>query len=169
MHKEIEKYIKFSHTVISDLAKDDQVELAEKCRTAVFIVSERIKDLRHLKLNKEIILKKLQSKIEGDWKGSQYAMVIGSIRTALVQIEICIDEFLKCNERLCKHAAQIINATKYWRNSKEVNLQTQGNLGCHFDTDEDNPSERWFKIRKTSLVTGSTIHKSIGLVSLKII
>ena len=175
MHKDIEKYIQFSHTVISDLAKDDQDDLAHNCQKSLFIVSERIKDLRHLKLNKELVLKKLQSKIEGDWKSSQYAIVISSIRTALVRIEICIDEFLKCNESLCKHAANINNATKYWRNAQEVNLQTQGNLIClgSSDTDEDVPavvkqrSERWFQIRKTSLVTGSTIHKAIGLDSLK--
>ena len=61
------------------------------------------------------------------------------------------------------------------RNAQEVNLQTQGNLIClgNSDTDEDVPavvkqrSERWFQIRKTPLVTGSTIHKAIGLDSLK--
>ena len=55
MHKDIEKYIQFSHTVISDLAKDDQDDLAQKCQKSLFIVSERIKDLRHLKLNKELV------------------------------------------------------------------------------------------------------------------
>ena len=176
MQKEMEKLIELSHMNFSDLTYESQVALAQKSRKAISIISERIKDLRHLKLSKEIVLKKLQSKIEVNWKNSQYAMVISSIRTALIQIEICIDDFLKCNERLCQHAAQIDNAVKYLRSSKEVNIQTQGNLVClaNSETDEDlqphlvkQRSERWLHIRKTFVVTGSTIHKAIGLDTLK--
>ena len=176
IHKQTEKFIQFSHTNVSDLTSDDQNDLVQKCQETILIVSKRIKDLRHLKLNKEIVLKKLQSKIEGNWKSSQYAMVISSIRTALVHIELCIDGFLECNEKLCEHIARIHNATKYLRSSQEVHLQTQGNLVCLADSEnsDDVPpahikqrSERWFQIRKTSLVTGSTINKAIGLETLK--
>ena len=41
------------------------------------------------------------TKCESDWRKSQYAMVISTIRTNVYLIDNCIDDLLEANENVC--------------------------------------------------------------------
>ncbi|CAG2226182.1 unnamed protein product [Mytilus edulis] len=131
--------------------------------------------MRELKVKKTLFLEKMMGKTDGDWRKGCFAMIIGSIRTSIYQIEQCISELLNVNDQLIDAAAKT-NKVSHLRKtgSTETNLSTQENYLCLNDGgDIDNPflvkqrSDVWFEIRNKSKVTGSCIGKAIGLEGLK--
>lgn len=134
------------------------------------MLSERVKDLRQLKVKKEIFLNKLMDKCDSDWRNSQLSMVI---QTTVYKIENSIDELLQCNDTLCKYAAILVGASSYLHEGKYIPHAHQGNFVCfNTESEEDSTlikqrSDIWFSKRKEAIVTGSTINTAIALDGLK--
>jgi hypothetical protein len=131
--------------------------------------------LREIKVSKESALQNIQSKVEGDWRSSKFAMVISSIRTSVYQIDNCVDDLLSTIEIICKIMSLASGARTSTCNGDEVSMQNQSNyvcLGSHMESNCDpslikQRSKEWFEIRDSCIVTGSTINKAIGLEGLK--
>ena len=172
---ELEKLLKFGHVSTNTLTDSEVQNITEECRRSVTILSERIKDLRRLKLKNQLFLQKLMSKCESDWRKSQYAMVISTIRTNVYLIDNCIDDLLQTNEKLCKQASS--NSSLPWLYTEDlaIDLQKQHNMVCLANNESEETDTRlikqrtpaWQAIREHSIATGSTVNKAIGLEGLK--
>ena len=175
IQSKLDKFLKAGHVLTSSLDDSDIDFITETCRTSITILSHRIKDLRQLKLKNKIFLNKLMSKCDSDWKNSQYAMVISTIRTNVYLIDNCIDDLLQANEKLCKNAALTSSMPSLYQDSSVIRLQNQQNIVClenngNEETDTAVIKQRtntWHEIREKSIATGSTINKAIGLDGLK--
>lgn len=175
VQSELERLELLGNGSTEDLDQKKREEVLGKCRDCISLVSQRIRDLRHLKMKKEIFLKKLMEKCASDWRSSQFSMVISSIKTNIYQIENCLEDLLETNEIFCHYAAVIANSLYLFSSYSPVHLQTQEKfvcLGNNTDQDVDSTllkqrSEAWFQLRKQCLITGSTINRAIGLEGLK--
>lgn len=165
----------FGKRTTTDCDEMENEQILEKWRTCITLLSERIRDLRHLKLKKEIFLRKLMEKCSSDCKSSQFAMVISSIKTNIYQIDNCLEDLLKGNDSFCNYTAAVGNAMHLFSCHSQVCLQTQENYVCLGNNTDQNMessllkqrSEAWFQLRRQCLVTGSTINRAIGLDGLK--
>lgn len=126
----LQKLLSFDHCAVLSCSEHDKKHILDGCRKTVTILSERICDLRKLKVKKVLFLKKLQDKCETDWKNSQFSMVISSIKTTIYQIENTIEVLVNCNDSLCTYAALIKNAGSNFKTEKIVSLNKQGNMVC---------------------------------------
>ena len=126
----VTKLLSFDHSEVSSCDYKDRKYILEGCRKTVTILSERLCDLRKLKVKKDLFFNKLKDKCESDWRNSQFSMVISSIKTTIYQIENAIDELLQCNDTLCQYAALIENAGSYLVAEKRIPLMKQGNMVC---------------------------------------
>ena len=113
-----------------DLDQKKREEVLGKCRDCISLVSQRIRDLRHLKMKKEIFLKKLMEKCASDWRSSQFSMVISSIKTNIYQIENWLEDLLETNEFFCHYAAVIVSSLYLFSSKSPVHIQTQENFVC---------------------------------------
>ena len=120
----------FGKRTTADCDEIENEQIVEKCRRCITLLSDRIRDLRHLKVKKEIFLRKLMEKCSSDWKSSQFAMVISSIKTNIYQIENCLEDLLICNDSFCNYAAAIGNSMDLVSCHFQVCLQTQENYVC---------------------------------------
>lgn len=134
----LSKLSEYGHTYISTCDDSDNEFIQRGCTKSVQLLSQRIRDLRQLKVKKDIFLIKLFDKCESDWRNSQFAMVISSIKTTIYKIENCIDELLQCNDAFCKYAAIISKGSSYIHPEKQIPLSSQGNLVYLSNTEATN-------------------------------
>ena len=109
-----------------------------------------------------------------DWRQSKFAYVESAIKACLYDIEEYEKAYKEVLEQICQLIVYIKDAENLFCKNYEVNLQEQENYS-ELVQEEDTlntrkikqRSEKWFALRKTAVVTGSTIYKAIGLDGLK--
>lgn len=167
--EKMDKLVSFGHEEIDTCDSSDADEILEACRKAVTILSKRMRDMRQLKVKKQVFLCKMLEKCQSNWRDGQYAMIISSIKTAVYLIENVIEDILTCNGTRCSFAATISKACQFLSMDKKINLNCQSNLVCLGSAGIiKNPSllkqrsEAWHAIYNSCIVTGSTINTAIG-------
>lgn len=173
--EEIEDLLKKSEDC--NLSPDD----IKKC---VLMISFRIKDLKHMAAYKTEGVKKFKELGQPDWRASKYSYVISSMQCSLIQIEQTIEKCLGVNDRLCQIMADLNGTSHIYTLGSKVNLDQQENYVCisaglqaapdknEISLDKERyvlkqRSEKWFEVRESAKVTGSSAHKALGLDTLK--
>ena len=179
--KEISRWIEREVTVISELNMDSKNLLHSNVLDIISMNSERIKELRQLKVKLQMSLEKLMKMVEEPWQKSKYSYAISSTKTKLHEIHRCINDALELNDKLGLVAAACNGAEKKYIIGNMVELTYQENYSCisssqqnQTSNEERNPtrfvkqrSEKWLHDRKQAKATGSTIFKALGLSTLK--
>ena len=163
---------------------DNQMEyVSSLLRQAIFILSNRLSDLRTGCVGQNLALQKLLKEVSGDWRTSKYGYAISAVKTKLHDMDTCIYDTLNSVDDLGKLCSVLSGTELHYNVSSRVQLDRQGNYVCLQGLQQINisecdnvlrlmpviqqRSEAWFAVRKLALVTGSTFNKAIGMEGLK--
>ena len=152
---------------------DNQMEyVSSLLRQAIFILSNRLSDLRTGYVGQNLALQKLLKQVSGDWRTSKYGYAISAVKTKLHDMDTCIYDTLNSVDDLGKLCSVLSGTELHYNVSSRVQLDRQGNYVCLQGlqqiniSESDNVlrlmpviqqrSEAWFAVRKLALVTGST-------------
>ena len=109
-----------------------------------------------------------------DWGKSRLLNVISSLKTTLYDVNDCITVGLKLSDTLAWYGSILNGSDHNFVRSKECYLDLQANFHhLKHNESEQNPhkvkqrSVKWHSIRDQAYVTGSTMHKALGLDTLK--
>lgn len=139
----------------------------------VSVLSERLKQLRFLRVKRTQAIEKFIKLAEETWQKSKYSYVISSMKTQLLQIALYIDESLQAIDKLGYFVAACNDVSALFSLDKTVNLDQQDNYICiqevpTADIYAEIPpylikqrSDKWKEIRSMAKVTGSTMHKAL--------
>ena len=144
----------------------------------ISVLTERIKELRFSKIQKNLALEKLMKMAGEPWQKSTYSYAISKVKTQLHKIEVCIDDALHVNKSLDVVASACNNIANLHGTDSIVDLNMQEKYVClkeqKLGDSEELPSylikqrtQAWFDKRASAKATGSTLHKAIGLSTLK--
>ena len=164
------------HT-LGNLSESDSTLLAEKLSNIVYILSNRLKELRESKVHKDLTCEKLKKQSGSDWRKSNLVYVISGLETTLFDISNCIKSLLKCIDELCLAITVIKRSVQSFCQGQTLSLQHQNNY-IHLRESKENQdvintrhirqrTDAWLKLRSTAKVTGSTLNNAIGLGTLK--
>ncbi|KAK3107914.1 hypothetical protein FSP39_025021 [Pinctada imbricata] len=169
------KQIAFGHVFTHDCNLESKILIPELCTEIVTILSDRLKDLRLLKVKKNLFLNSLLEKSGSNWQKSHLVMVISSMKTTLYSIQNLIEDLLQVIGTLCKFASQMLQSDMNYSTERFVQMNTQSNFVCLSNGERDltdpslvkQRSHQWHELRKNYTVTGSTIQAAIGLNGIK--
>ena len=146
----------------------------------LYLINELSMDAQNIRLKqakKEYAKDKFIERGGKEWRQGHFAFVVSAIKAFLYDISCYLKCYKETLESICCHLAYINNAETYFVQGRNVNLDQQKNykqLIADTDIAESNDtrrvkqrSEEWFKLRKSAVVTGSTIFQALGLESLK--
>ena len=146
----------------------------------LYLINELSMDAQNIRLKqakKEYAKDKFIERGGKEWRQGHFAFVVSAIKALLYDISCYLKCYKETLESICCHLAYINNAETYFVQGRSVNLDQQKNykpLVADTDTAESNDTRRvkqrsdeWFKLRKSAVVTGSTIFQALGLDSLK--
>ena len=125
--QEISKWIERDVALISDLSTDSKKDLYSYVLDIISINTERMKELRQLKVKMQMSLEKLLKMVEEPWQKSKYSFAISSIKTRLHEINRCINDALELNGKLGLVAAACNDASSNYTLANLVDLTYQGN------------------------------------------
>ncbi|XP_066266599.1 uncharacterized protein [Branchiostoma lanceolatum] len=158
------------------------------------LLSMKSAELRHLKKKKEFALKSFKARGGSDWRKSKYIYVISALHTMLNQVQECTFTWTTVREKLCHWLAILNNAGTTFMPGTVVRLTEQtnyislqnieelhdrhgeplveslqdGDIQTKVDTREiPQGTPEWHTIRSSARVTGSQLHRALGLESLK--
>ena len=169
----------------SQIDHECRVSLVNDLKEMIRILSSRIRDLRVSVQKKTNYLNHLMHKVAGPWCESKFAPAISYIKTQILKSNACINKMLQSIDEIGFHI-WVLNGVgiHYCRGiGANVPLESQGNYICLRKLDEDclnqvpdksllcevlkQRSEEWFDLRKNAVVTGSSIHRALGVSTLK--
>ena len=162
------------------LRRERLLQLLQEC---IYILSNRLHDLRVGKVGQKIALEKLMGQVSGDWRLSRYGFAISGIRTKIFEIDSCTSNTLHSIDMLSKACSVLSGTVEQFGFSDTVQLGFQENFACLKGITEpemigsvgDNSvlstisqrSDAWFSVRKEAVLTGSTCYKALGFDGLK--
>ena len=164
---------------LEDLTQEDKRNLSTKAIDVIRLLSLRIRDLRESQCKKRMALDKLMAEAGEFWMKSKYCYSISSIKTLLHRMGASVIDLLSCIDRLGLVAAACNNSLHLYETNRVIDLSLQENYVCLKDAPDSmdssqipsdytkQRSNQWFSERKKAKVTGSTIHKALGLNTLK--
>ena len=163
---------------ISDIIQEAKEYLHRQAVDIISVLTECIKELRFSKVQKNLALEKLMKMAGEPWQKSTYSYAISKVKTQLHKIEVCIDDALHVNKSLGVVASACNNIANLHGTDSIVDLNMQENYVClkeqKLGDSEELPSylikqrtQAWFDKRASAKATGSTLHKAIGLSTLK--
>ena len=160
------------------MSDEDQCTTVVLLRNLVHILTLRLKELRESKVSREMAIAKFKKMAGPDWRKSNFLHVISGLETALHDINATISNTLLVINKLGTSISCLSNEHFSFTTDRLVLLSNQTNyvhLAETMNLPEDNQlrfikqrSEKWFTVRKTAVVTGSTLYKAIGLESLNL-
>ena len=172
----------------SDLSQLDSAvksTLATNIKAVINTLSVRCRELREVVSKKKTYVQNLINKANELWQTSKLATAISYIKTQIIKSNACISRILHCIDQLGAHVAALNGTHLYYKPGIgiEVDLDRQGNYICLRDLDENTikaapntasissvvkqKSKEWHSLRNEAVITGSTIHKALGIGSLK--
>ena len=136
--EEITKWIERDVTTLLDLSPDSKQLLYCGVLDKISINTERMKELRLLKVKMHISLEKLMKIVEEPWQKSKYSFAIISIKSRLHEINRCINDALELNGKLVLFAAACNDAANNYSLANLVDLTYQENcVRKFFETESD--------------------------------
>ena len=163
---------------LSDIKVNDKIQMGNEIERAVAVVSSRLKDSRELSFRQELGMNKFRAMAGPSWRDSRYVYVISGLQASLFQLKEFKTETVTVVNTLLYIISCLHDPVSEYVLGKEVDQAYQQNMLSLPEEQNDqgamkNPrfmkqrSNKWFEIRKTAKVTGSTIHSAIGLRGLK--
>ena len=167
---------------MTDLAVDknnmsDPVETLTSLQQLATILSFRVADARHLTLAQERHVDKLKKLAENNPDNkSKYEYSMSFTQTTIFQAKKYITSTLQLISEICEMGSELNSSNHF--NRGEINLSHQGNViqlqepsklpeQFRKSTFVKQRTPEWFELRKLAPVTGSSLHKGIGLGTLK--
>ena len=195
MKRELEEIedlkVKLTDSAITTINVSDMLDAEkQKSREAVISIisklSERIREIKELKVSKKRALKNILAKVPGNWRDSKLSSAISYLQGKLINFTACIKTLLNCVDDL-GYLVSHLNGTEsaYVRGSGvTMDLNSQPNYTCLRNLDEDTLSKidheensriikqrspEWKSLREHPdvVVTGSGLNNAIGLGTLK--
>ena len=131
------------------------------------MLSERLKELRELRIKGLLALEKVMKMAGEQWLRSKHAFAICNMKTGLYRLGSCIDDALLWNDKLGLIASACVGSLNLYAPSQTLDLSVQESYVWLRSIDasvESTPncyikqrSERWFSERKKAKLTGSTL------------
>ena len=160
--------------------------LTKQVRELISTLSNIVKDFREVRVITNRRLLGLLKQAGEPWHKSRLALAISGIKTQVLHMDNNIDSNLQLIDKLC-HFLAIVNGRKTWYcTGAIVDMKYQGNIVClgsdilsHVADDDKKHmalfmselvkqrTEDWHGIRNMAKGTGSTLHRMVGLESLK--
>ena len=115
-------------------------------------------------------------KLAGEcWRETKYNYGISGLKTYIYRIRQCVQHSLDTIDALWEICAELSGIKSLYTQGKIVDLTFQSNYYCLLCINNCNNesrkikqlSEKWFELCKEAKVTGSTLHRAIGLGTLK--
>ena len=148
------------------------------------ILSNRIRELRQFIVYKKRAVENLLKRVEGDGRESKLSSAISYIQTQLIRLKACAQTNLRCVDDLGYMVAHLNGTSStYVRGiGVMVDLGRQANYTCLRKLDDalldqidhkqnsqyiKQRTNAWHELRSGACVTGSTMHKALGLGTLK--
>ena len=161
---------------VSEFNQDERIHIISILLKAITVVSNYIRRLREIVVQREATKVRLKSSQEGDWRKSKYVFVISAIITHLYDIRSCIRNLLGSIDEIGQLISEL-NGSSFVKVGV-VNMKSQTNYLHLRDNEIDilnddqfryvkQRSPTWHAIRQTAVVTGSTLNDALGLSSLK--
>ena len=160
-----------------EVSGEKVVLIKEKLREFLVLIGRRIRNLREvvLKLSQglERFMKMGESE-NGDWKKSRYAALIRTLKVNKFDANEAIENALRLISNICL-CMEVLNEKQFlYSESGRVDMSRQDNYHQLNEISRSQHtrfvkqrSEKWHKIRKKAMVTGSTCNKALGLGKLK--
>jgi hypothetical protein len=187
--------VKEAETALSQYIEDSfpgTDVLCEKIRPLIQLLSQRVCDLRNVKVTKQAFLQKFKGIAGSDWKKSKLCIVISAISTQLHDVNSCISTCVDLIDRLrlvcatlnkseflfstsnvidLKHQANYIHLSETSRPSMPEMTDEENMMDCPIDRESfrtvKQKSHLWYQVRSKATVTGSTLFAALGLDTLK--
>jgi hypothetical protein len=159
--------------------------LKQETLKLVRILSNRIKDFREVKVSTNRRLLRLQKQAGEPWHKSRLAPAISGIKTVILHMDNNIESELDTINKLCHFLAKTNGVKHLFCKRSVVEMKHQFFLVCLgtvlTNVEDDDKvliaqfmpelvkqrTSAWHSIRNMAKGTGSTLHKMIGLESLK--
>ncbi|XP_035687318.1 uncharacterized protein LOC118423289 [Branchiostoma floridae] len=193
LHKDLGKVQSLVDLVItiqsrSDITMSDQLDEQSKQRLydelydLFLLMGMKSAEVRHLQKKKGFALQSFKSRGGDDWRKSKYIYVISALHTVLHQMQEYRFTWTTVREQLCQWMAILNGGSTDFMPGSVVNLTEQSNYVSLQDIEElhkrhgeplietreiPQGTSEWHTIRSSARVTGSQLHKALGLESLK--
>ncbi|KAI8490370.1 hypothetical protein Bbelb_316380 [Branchiostoma belcheri] len=181
-------------TMTDQLDDQSKAELFDLLYSLFQLLGMKSAELRQLKKKKEFALQSFKARGGSDWRKSKYIYVISALHTTLSQIQEYRFTWTTVREKMCHWLAILNNAgttfmpgtvVKLTEQSNYISLENiddlrnkygeplveslhDGDILAKVDTREiPQGTPEWHTIRSSARVTGSQLHKALGLESLK--
>ena len=176
--EKLDRMLEIGKLKIKELNQDNKSDLLNSSLDIISVFTEHIKELRLTKIKREQADERLMKMSEQPWQKSPYCLAISSMKTHIHRLNICIAGVLQLNCNLGMIAASCNYKHELYCSNKEIYLNHQSNYVClkkleSYDRVEITPditkqrTDKWFELRKIGKATGSTLHKAVGLSTLR--
>jgi hypothetical protein len=159
-------------------------DITDKTCTCISLLSHRSKELRELKLKKEIALTNMKESVGPHYEKSKYAFVISLLQTTLFRLKDTVNRILGLVNKLCEISADLNQTSNNFCAGHVVDLNKQSNYACPLSCAEEISAESgmdpvifshlipqrtptWKGIRESVKVTGSNLYKAFDCETLK--
>ena len=169
---------------ISFLNKRNQTTITEYKDTLIEYVNKmlniawrHVRALRESEKDGQLAVERFKLKGGDNWKSSKFHFVINSLETLLLRMENCLSDLMAIVKQLCHLCAICNDSDNNFAHGNSVDMGTQLNFvelkapeevktGLTPETTKQR-SDKWHELRKEVKLTGSSLHRGLGLDGLK--
>ena len=174
---DIEDFICFLNKLNQSTVTEYSDKLVENINKTMKIAWRHVRALRESQKDGKLAVEKFKLKGGDNWKSSKFHFVINSIETLLLRIENCLSDLMAVVKQLCHYCAICNDSDCNFAHGNSVDMATQQNFvelkapeevktGLTPETTKQR-SDEWFELRKGVKLTGSSLHRGLGLDGLK--
>eukprot|EP00058_Branchiostoma_floridae_P011763 XP_002597251.1 hypothetical protein BRAFLDRAFT_66387 [Branchiostoma floridae] len=123
---------------------------------------------------KDLCLKKMLKEVDGDWQKSDHRHLISWIIALQADLKAAVCDNLQAIDQLGQLTAALSGVSHLWSNGQQVGMNEQANWrklqpvqGPVQPIFTQQRTEQWQALRDEADVTGSAIHRAIGMDTLK--
>ncbi|CAG2203306.1 unnamed protein product [Mytilus edulis] len=160
---------------LNDIPQDMKADIVSVLQEVLKLLGLTAKSLRKIKEKKLYAKAKFieRSAPGSDWKNGQYVYVISSINAFLYEIDSFFWHYDITLEKLLSVLSSLNGCSSMYIGGYHFKLDDHQNFKPLADIETDDTrlvkqrSSKWFEIRQTAKVTGSSIYAALGLDGLK--
>ena len=169
---------------LMELGPDQKTDMKCTFLEIIKVITNRSQGIRETAVRTRNALVSILKKVEGNWMNSDFKGAISYLNTKLIKADSCTTSLMQCTDDIGFYIA-VINGTadNYVRGTQTpVYLNKQGNYEClrkldstgldnvdiieHSDVIKQH-TEEWHTLRNQASMTGSNIHRGLGMRTLK--
>ena len=173
----IQNYISFLHTLNKITINEHKDKLKDYLQEMMKIIWRHVKALREAQKDGQLAVEKFKLKGGDNWRSSKFHFVINCLETLLLRTENCLSDLMAILKHLCHYCAICNDSDSVFAHENSVDMGTQLNFvelkapeevktGLKPETTKQR-SDEWYELRRQVKLTGSSLHKGLGLDGLK--